>query len=134
MIGLHQWIAICSCGSSSAWQYVLGWQAPLRKRAASPLLRSDGGHSRNLLGVAALFGFNRVYRHYQSTCPTVADENAGRIYSLNEHDHIVYLSWSEQFSLISLALAAAVCFFSGYLLHRKIRKALVGPKHDNPPV
>jgi hypothetical protein len=89
-----------------------------------------------LLVTAALliwFSFARVYRHYQSTCPTVADENAGRIYSLNEHGHVVYLTWSEQSSLISLALATAVCFFSGYLVDRKIRKALAGPKQDNPP-
>jgi hypothetical protein len=60
--------------------------------------------------------------HYDKSRPARADELSGRIYSINNHGHIVYLTLAEQCGLFSLGFAAVACFISGYLLDRKGQK------------
>ena len=69
---------------------------------------------------------------YQNSLPTVADEQSGRVYSLNEHGHIVYLTLGEQCGLFALIFAAVGCFVSGYVIDRKARNALAESSPNSP--
>ena len=90
--------------------------------------------SRLLVTVAVLiwFGCCYLYIHYDETRPTIADELSGRIYSISNHGHIVYLTWGEQSGLFLLGLGAFVCFFCGYLLDRRLRNKLAQSDQGNP--
>lgn len=70
--------------------------------------------------------------YYQNTRPTVSDEQSGRIYSLNEHGHIVYLTLGEQCGLFSLVFVAVGCFISGYLIERRFQNAIAEPRQNGP--
>ena len=73
-----------------------------------------------LMSSAVLIWFGCFYLsvRYDWTRPTLADDLSGRIYSLSNHGHVVYLTMTER-GLFALAFAALVCFVSGYLLHRR---------------
>jgi hypothetical protein len=65
--------------------------------------------------------FYYLTNHYDRTRPTVAQDECGRVYSLNSHGHIVYLTTTEQYRLRFLVAAAVACFVSGFLVDRKVR-------------
>jgi len=66
-----------------------------------------------IAGVGALivwFTSMFLWMYYDHTRPTVADPSTGRIYPLNSHGSIVYLTQPEQFWLYSLIWVAGICF------------------------
>jgi hypothetical protein len=65
--------------------------------------------------------FYYLTNHYDGTRPTVVQEEYGRVYSLNSHGHIVYLTTAEKYRLRLLVVAAIGCFVSGFLIDRKVR-------------
>ena len=49
-----------------------------------------------------------LWMYYDSTRPTIADSSIGRIYPLNTHGSIVYLSQAETFRLHALMWIAGI--------------------------
>ena len=84
-------------------------------------------------GVLIWFGCMHLYDHNDETRPTVADELSGRVYSVNNHGHIVSLDWTEPSTLIWLSLVALVCFPSGAILDRRFRNGLTALRQRTPP-
>lgn len=85
------------------------------------------------LGAAAVlvwFSLWFLYLHYDETRPTTADESSGRIYSLSNHDHVVFLTLMERWYLFLLGIIAFVLFLCGYVLGQRVRKSLVEPEQD----
>src|SRR5271165_2783393 len=66
--------------------------------------------------------FYYLTNHYDSTRPTGADEGSGRVYSLNSHGHVVYLTATEEYRIRFLVLAAVSCFVYGFLVDRSLRR------------
>ena len=56
------------------------------------------------------FTYSFLRTHYDSTRPRIPDPGAGRIYRLNTHGSIVYLTRGEEFLLNVLLLTSGVCF------------------------
>ena len=85
--------------------------------------------SRGFVAAALLMWglFCYLTNHYDSTLPTVADRESGRIYSLNSHGHIVYLTVSEEFRMFFLVSAAVLCFLAGFLIDIRLRRLPVTP-------
>lgn len=64
-----------------------------------------------------------LWERYARTRPTAADPSVGRVYSLNEHGVIVYLTSAEQHRLHILAWAAAISFLIAVLIGVFIKKS-----------
>jgi hypothetical protein len=80
--------------------------------------------SRTLVASALLVWayFYYLSNHYDDTRPTVADEVSGRVFPLNSHGHVVYLTMTEEYLIRFLVLAAVGCFISGFVIDRRFRR------------
>ena len=78
------------------------------------------------LGVfLAYMGLGEQFTH---TRPTVANPSAGRIYALNNHGFVVYLTSAEQHRLHTLAWMAFLFFLIAVLIGVFIKKTWRKPK------
>ncbi len=68
------------------------------------------------LGVMAWVGFIGLSVHYNYTRPTSPQPSQERIYSLNEHGHIAYLTHSEQQNLNLLFWSAVVLIAAAFVV------------------
>ena len=85
-------------------------------------------------GVAAVlicFGFWFLWLHYDETKPTMADDSVGRIYSIGNHGHVVFLTFTERCCLFLLGTVAFMAFLSSFILDRRARKSLIQPEPDS---
>jgi hypothetical protein len=80
-----------------------------------------------LLAVAALaswLGFVALLLQYDASRPTVDDPNEGRIYALNNHSHVVFITAVEKFWLNALVGLGGVFFVSAVTLNFIQRKRM----------
>jgi cytochrome bd-type quinol oxidase subunit 2 len=70
-------------------------------------------------GVLIWFWLGFLCLHYDGTRPTLADESSGRIYSLSNHGHIVFLTFMERSYLLLLGIIAVVLVLCSYILDRR---------------
>ena len=89
------------------------------------------GGSLSAGGVLVWFYCSALYLYYDRTRSNIADEQAGTIYALTNHGHVVYVTWMERNSLLFLVVSAGLLFVSGYLLDRNVRKAAARAGQQN---
>jgi hypothetical protein len=54
--------------------------------------------------------------HYQRLCPTQLDQDSGKIYPLNEHGRVVYLTLAEHHKIQAATLVFAVVWICGFAI------------------
>ena len=74
-------------------------------------------------GVLIWFGCGFLYLHYDGTRPTSPDASSGRIYSLSNHGHVVFLTLTARYYLFLLGTIAISSLLWGYVLDRTIAKS-----------
>ena len=112
------------------WGFLLSYKEIRREQGGRPdFISRQKVLARVLVTTAVLVWFVGWHLgvHYGGTRPTAADEISGRIYSLTNHGHTVYLTLTERvnpllFGNHCLAITALVCFVSGYFIDRRVRK------------
>jgi hypothetical protein len=79
------------------------------------------------VAVAIWFGFFCLTLHYDDTRPTVRKPDQGRVYALNNHGHVVYLTANEENNLHNLEFLAITLFVTAFLIDYSQReRAFVG--------
>jgi|SRR5882672_7749810 len=87
-------------------------------------------------GIAAVliwFALAFLYLRYDATRATMADESAGRIYSITNHGHVVFLTLAERCYLFLLGTVAFASFLCSYIFDRKVKKSLAEPEPGPTP-
>jgi hypothetical protein len=82
-------------------------------------------------GVVLWFICSAVYLYYDRTRSDIPDAQLGRLYSLMNHGHVVYVTLMERNSLILLAVAAGLLFLSGYIVDRNVRNSIARVVEEN---
>ena len=116
------------------WGFLLSYKETRKEQGGRPdLISRQKILARVLVTTAVLVWFVcwHLGVHYDGTHPTVADRISGRIYSLINHGHTVYLTLTERCTLFSLAITALVCFVFGYFIDRRVRKMSAPSAQDN---
>jgi hypothetical protein len=67
-------------------------------------------------------GGTALWYEYAQTRPQTAQPGEGRIYGLNTHGHVVYLTWAESVRLHGLGLLAGVCFVGGFAIYTMLKR------------
>jgi hypothetical protein len=80
------------------------------------------------VAVVLFLAFVTVWYQYAETRPRVAEPSIGRIYSLDTHGVVVYLTQLEQSRLYALAWGAGLCFLLGAIIGIFVKKTW----HWNP--
>jgi hypothetical protein len=70
---------------------------------------------------------------YDETRPTAADQALGRIYSLSNHGHVVFMTLTEWCYLFLLGITALALFLGGHVLEQRVRKSLAASDQDSTP-
>lgn len=94
-------------------------------------MRRQRPASKVLVALALLIWgcFYLLTNRYDATRPTVENELSGRVYPLNSHGHVVYLTRTEEYSIRFLVFAAVSCFIAGLVLDRRSRRLHEQPDH-----
>jgi hypothetical protein len=75
------------------------------------------------LSLTVWFSFIYLTFQYDATRPTVRKPEQGRVYGLNNHGHVVYLTAHEQENLNRLELVAVTLFAVAFLIGFSLREA-----------
>jgi hypothetical protein len=74
------------------------------------------------MALAVWLGFIYLFLQYDATRPTVRQPEQGRVYTLNNHGHVVYLTGHEQENLDHLEWLAFVLFAIAFLIGFSLRE------------
>lgn len=63
-----------------------------------------------------------VWKYFDSHLSTIAQSGNGRVYPLNTHGSVVYLTAGEDYFLYGLIISGACCFLLAAVIHYLNRK------------
>ena len=74
------------------------------------------------MGIGLLLGLMTIYLWYlyADTRPKVSNPSEGRVYSLNTHGNVVYLTLAESARLYGLLIIGGLCMTTGILIGYKV--------------
>ncbi len=68
------------------------------------------------------FGAMSLWMYYDSTRPTTPDRDTGRIYAQNTHGSVVYLTRTEETTVLMLIWGGAVLFVVAVAIDMSVRR------------